>query len=98
MFVTNNSNSCNDIIIVCIGNNEMEIAIIKDFLRESRIDAVVKVSSINTVEPLIKDPPRKGQPLYKGYFQYPQKCTCICKCNTFQFPKRGQPPYKGQYG
>ena len=26
-----------------------------------------------------KDPPRKGQPLYKGHFQHPQKCIC----NTF---------------
>ena len=25
-----------------------------------------------TEEPLIKDPLRKGQPLYKGHFQYPQ--------------------------
>ncbi len=45
-----------------------------------------------TVEPLIKDSPIKGQPLYKGHFQYPYKCIC----NTFQLPKRGQPPYKGQ--
>ena len=45
-----------------------------------------------TVKPLIKDPPRKGQPLYNGHFQYPQEC------NTFQPPKRGQPPYKGQNG
>ncbi len=28
------------------------------------------------MEPLIKDPPRKGQPLNKGHFPYPQKCTC----------------------
>ncbi len=48
----------------------------------------------NTVEPLIKDLLRKGQPLYKGHFQYPQECIC----NTFQPPKRGQPPYKGQNG
>ncbi len=27
-----------------------------------------------TVEPLIKDPQRKGQPFYKGHFQYRQKC------------------------
>ncbi len=47
-----------------------------------------------TVEPLIKDPPRKGRPPYKGHFQYPQKCIR----NTFQPPKRGQPPYKGQNG
>ncbi len=47
-----------------------------------------------TVEPLIKDPPRKGQPLYKGHFQHPQECIC----NTFQPPSRGQPPYKGQNG
>ena len=39
----------------------------------------------NTVESLIKDPLRKGQPLYKGHFQYSQ--TCIC--NTFStFEKR----------
>ena len=25
---------------------------------------------IITVEPLLKDPPRKGQPLYKGHFTY----------------------------
>ncbi len=38
-----------------------------------------------TVEHLIKDSPRKGQPLYKGHFQYPQKCIC----NTFStFQKR----------
>ncbi len=49
-------------------------------------------SNVITVEPLIKNPPRKGQPLYKGHFQYPQECIC----NTFQPPKRGQPPYKGQ--
>ncbi len=34
---------------------------------------------IQWFEPLIKDPPRKGQPLYKGHFQHPQKCIC----NTF---------------
>ncbi len=34
---------------------------------------------IITLEPLIKAPLRKGQPLYKGHFQYPQKCIC----NTF---------------
>ncbi len=40
-----------------------------------------------TVEPLIKDPPRKGQLLHKGTLpQCPQKCI-------FQLPKRGQPPY-----
>ena len=33
-----------------------------------------------TVEPLIKDPLRRGQPLYKGHLQYPQKCIC----NTFE--------------
>ncbi len=32
-----------------------------------------------TVEPLIKDPPRKGQPLYKGHFSDLQKCTCNTK-------------------
>ncbi len=31
---------------------------------------------VNTVEPLIKDSPSKGQPLYKGHFQYPQKSIC----------------------
>ena len=35
--------------------------------------------------PLIKDPPRKGQPLYKGHFQYPQSVH-------FQPPKRGSLP------
>ena len=30
-----------------------------------------------TVEPLIKDPLRKGQPLYKGHFQYPRKCIIM---------------------
>ncbi len=39
-----------------------------------------------------KNPPRKGQPLYKEHFQYPQKCIC----NTIELPKRGQPPYKRQ--
>ncbi len=34
-----------------------------------------------TVKPLIKDPPRKGQLLYKGHFQYAQNCTC----NTISF-------------
>ncbi len=34
-----------------------------------------------TVEPLIKDPSRKGQPLYKGHFQYPQ--NCIYMYNSF---------------
>ncbi len=32
------------------------------------------------MEPLIKDPSRKGQPLYKGHFQYPAR-------NRFQLPK-----------
>ncbi len=31
---------------------------------------------MTTVEPPIEDPLRKGQPLYKGHFQYHQKCTC----------------------
>ncbi len=43
-----------------------------------------------TVEPPIKDPPRKGQPLYKGHFQYPQKC--ICNNYIFNFRKEKQPP------
>ncbi len=46
---------------------------------------------IITVEPLIKDPPRKGQPLYKGHFQCPQLCTCVYAIH-FQLPKRGQTP------
>ncbi len=53
-----------------------------------------ELSLWTTVEPLLKYPPRKGQPLYKGHFQYPQGCIC----NKFQPPKRGQPPYKGQNG
>ncbi len=36
------------------------------------------MSNSDTVEPLIKDTPRKGQPLYKGQL----------------LPKRGQPPRK----
>ena len=40
-----------------------------------------------TVEPLIKDPSRKGQPLYKRCFQYHQKCIC----NIFLLLKKGQP-------
>ncbi len=55
-------------------------------------------SKRNTVEPLIKDPPRKGHlyqgHLYQGHLQYPQECIC----NTFQPLKKGQPPYKGQNG
>ena len=48
-----------------------------------------------TVEPLIKDPPRKRQPLYKGLqFPYLQMCTC----DTFSASERGQPLYKGQNG
>ena len=38
------------------------------------------------MEPLIKDPPRKGQPLYKGHL--------YAIAIHFQLPKRGQPPYK----
>ena len=37
-------------------------------------------------KPLIKDPPRKGQPLYKGHSQYLQKCICIC--THFQLLKK----------
>ena len=36
---------------------------------------------VYTVKPLIKDPPRKGQPLYKGHFQYPQKCIYAIRFN-----------------
>ncbi len=43
-------------------------------------------------------PMRKGQPLYKGHFPYPQWCILPYGVNTFQLPKRGQPPYKGQNG
>ncbi len=32
---------------------------------------------VYTAEPLLKDPPRKGQYLYKGRFQYP-KSVNIC--------------------
>ncbi len=42
-------------------------------------------NNISTVEPLIQDPPRKGQLLYKGHFQYPQKCIC----NTFLISEKG---------
>ncbi len=38
---------------------------------------------VYTVEPLIKDPLRRGQPLYKGHFQYPQECIWQAICNTF---------------
>ncbi len=39
----------------------------------------------DTVEPLIKDPPRKGQPLFKRQSPYLLKCTCTC--NTFSASK-----------
>ncbi len=44
---------------------------------------------MSTVEPIIKDPPRKGQPLYKGHFPDLQMCTC----NTlFNFRKEDSLP------
>ena len=48
-------------------------------------------SLIKTVERLIENPPRKGQHLYKGHFQYPQKCIC----NTFSISKKRRTSLQG---
>ncbi len=36
-----------------------------------------------TVEPLLKDLPRKGQPLLKGHFPYPQQFILLYGVNTY---------------
>ncbi len=53
---------------------------------------------IFTVEPLLKDPSRKGQPLYKDTFHI-SKTPTVYFCMEliyFQLSIRGQFPYKGQ--
>ncbi len=42
----------------------------------------------------LKDPPRKGQPLYNRHFSYLQQCASVCELIHFQLSKKGQPLYK----
>ncbi len=44
-----------------------------------------EVCLLNSEKPLIKDPSSKGQPLYKGHFQYPQSIYAI----HFNIQKKG---------
>ncbi len=43
-----------------------------------------------TVEYLLKDPPRKGQPLYEGHFPYLQQCTFVLLYGVNTFSTKGQ--------
>ncbi len=57
---------------------------------------LITFSIIPAVEPLIKDPLRKGQPLYKDTFHISKSVLLYDGVNTFSNSDKRQTPYKGQ--